>query len=269
MNDYQQEYVQVTGRRLPANANLLEPLFADIAAGKQLPPRGQQAVTLGLTAHTLTDGQTDPALFDYYRWVLAHYFTTAQINELTAKLIGMAFTSANVFRTDLPQPLTLNPWQAPAMHKFPLQNHRVIVIENNGVFVYLLRRHPQWPLVLQGGNDFNATYVTLIQRLEQRSVQFTYLGDLDGKGIQMAEHFFKQLRQTPIEVVSALQQPAAVAKWLVLRGKTDAKRTRRWQVDTPLYQMEMDSVVTLGKFVEQEQLIDIYEQQIVQWLAED
>lgn len=268
MSDYQQQYQQATGRPLPLNAAQLDRLFTDIAAGKKLPPRAQQAVALGLTAHTLNDPREDPALFAYYHWVLTHCFAAGQLNELTAKLVGMAFTSANVFKTELPQPLTLNPWQAPAMAAYPLRNQRAVVIENNGVFVLLLQRHPQWPLILQGGNDFNPTYVDLLQQLEQRGVQFAYLGDLDSRGIQMAEHFYLLLQQTPITTVTALQPTATIIGWLAHYGKVDRKRTRALQVVTPQFQLALDAVTTLGKFVEQEQLIDEYERLIPRWLAE-
>lgn len=267
MTDYQQAYAQATGHPASANAAQLTPLFAAIASGQKLPPRAQQAVALGLTAHTLNDPQADPPLFAYYHWVLRHYFAGAPLNELSARLIGMAFTSANLFKTELPQPLTLNPWQAAAMQDHPLVNQRAVVIENNGVFVLLLQRHPDWPLIAQGGNDFNPTYVSLIQRLEQRGVQFAYSGDLDSRGIQMADHFYQLLQQTPIEVVAALQQPVDVASWLALYGKKDPQRTRQLQVTTPLYQTEMDSLQVFGKFVEQEQLLAEYERLIPQWLA--
>ncbi|KRL12759.1 hypothetical protein [Schleiferilactobacillus perolens] len=95
---------------MPIEANTLDVLFDQIAAGKTLPPRAQQAVALGFTAHGLNDAKENLALFDYYRWVLTNCFAADQFNELTAKFIGMAFTSANVFQTDLPQAITLNPW---------------------------------------------------------------------------------------------------------------------------------------------------------------
>lgn len=269
MNDYQQRYQQVTGHLPPSNAGQLDSLFNDITSGKKLPPKAQQAVALGLTAHALNDPHEDPPLFAYYRWVLTHYFASGQLNELTARLVGMAFTSANIFKSELPQPLTLNPWQALAMAHYPLCNRRAVVIENNGVFVLLLQRHPNWPLILQGGNDFNPTYVTLLQQLEQQGMQFIYLGDLDSRGIQMAEHFSLLLQPKSRETVTALQSPAMTVSWLARYGKVDAKRTHRLQVVTPQFQLMMDSVTTLGKFVEQEQLIDEYEQLIPQWLAKD
>lgn len=267
MTDYQQVYHAATGRPAPANAAQLDALFAALATGVQLPPRAQQAVALGLTAHTLNDASADPPLFAYYQWVLHHYFAAGKLNELSAKLIGMAFTSANLFQTTLPQPLTINPWQAPAMSGHPLANRRVVVIENNGVFVLLLQRHPEWPLLLQGGNDFNPTYMQLVQQLEQRGVQFTYIGDLDSRGIQMADHFYQLLQQTSLKTVMALQQPVMVVGWLARYGKIDPKCTRPLQVVTSDYQLEMDSLTTMGKFVEQEQLLAEYEQLIPQWLA--
>ncbi|GAF41495.1 hypothetical protein FC83_GL000086 [Agrilactobacillus composti DSM 18527 = JCM 14202] len=269
MSPYQQAYRTNTGKPLPAQAATLEPLFAQIAAGEALPPRGQQAVTLGLTAHSLTDAKADPDLFEYYRWVITHCFAQKEINELTAKLIGMAFTSANIFQTDLPQPITLNPWQIDAMLTFPLATKQAVVIENNGVFALLHQRHPTWPLIVQSGNDFNPAYVQLIQNLEQRGVAFTYIGDLDSRGIQMADHFFTQLQRTPIDVVTALQRPVDVAKWVALMGKPDPKRTRALTVQNAIYQQELNVIQLSEKFVEQEQLLAIYEARIPQWLAEN
>lgn len=269
MSEYQQRYQAETGRELPENSDRLEQLFEAIATGKKLPPRAQQAVTLGFTAHTLNDSREDPELFAYYNWVLTHCFNSNQVNELTARLVGMAFTCANIFKSDLPQPITLNPWQAGRMATFPLMNRKAVVIENNGVFAFLLQRHPEWPLILQGGNDFNSTYVELIRQLEKRGMKYSYLGDLDSRGIQMAEYFYLSLNDTKIEDVTALQSQSLIVKWLARFGKADDKRTRELQVTTPEFQEEMDLLNTLGKFVEQEQLIEEYERLIPLWLTHD
>ncbi|NLR10309.1 MULTISPECIES: DUF2399 domain-containing protein [Lactobacillaceae] len=269
MNPYRKAYERATGRAVPAVAVPLDNLFAKMATGDLLPPRGQQAVDAGLTAHSLNDPQENPAVYDYYHWVMTTYFAEAPVNELSAKLIGMAFTSLNIFQTDLPQPLTLNPWQATAMADYPLRTQRAVVIENNGVFIWLAHLHPDWPLINQGGNDFNAVYVTLIQHLETRGVQLTYLGDLDSKGIQMADHLFCQLRSTPIVTFSALQSPANVTKWLAVKGKRGTQRTRPLTVKTPVFQRELDAVNLAGRFVEQEQLISEYERLIDDWVQGD
>lgn len=269
MPDYQQQYEAATGKRVPLEAAKLDTLFDRIANGELLPPRGQQAVDLGLTAHSLSDPQENPAVYAYYHWVLMHVFDSQQIKTITAKLIGMAFTCANIFQTDLPQPMTLNPWQIQAMTTFPLSAKQAIIVENNGVFAWLLQLHPEWPLINQSGNDFNAAYVALIQSLEQRGVQFTYLGDLDSRGIQMADHLFQVLTRTPITTFTALQSPTNVAKWVMLMGKANAERTRQLTIQNPTFQKEMNSITLFGKFVEQEQLISSYEALIQAWLSQD
>jgi len=264
-SQYHKRYVAETGKLVPKDADRLDRLFDRIAAGETLPPRGQQAVEAGLTAHSLNDAQENPAVYDYYQWVLANCFTGNQVHEVTAKLIGMAFICANVFETDLPQPLTLNPWQIAAMKDFPLRHHRVVIVENNGVFAWLLRLHPEWPLIDQSGNDFNSAYVTLMKNLVQRGVQFTYLGDLDSRGIQIADHLLDELAIDPVEF-TAIQTPANVLKWLTLKGKTDPQRTRSLTVKAPVFQQELDSLTLVKKFVEQEQLIAEYEALIATWL---
>ena len=193
-------------------------------------------------------------------------FKSGQVNELTARLIGMAFTSANIFDTDLPQPLTLNPWQLTSMLDFPLKSKQAVVIENNGVFALLHQEHPDRPLILQSGNDFNEVYVQLIQRLEARGIRYVYLGDLDSAGIQMADQFAKLLKQTSAEEVAALQQPTDVRLWLAALGKIDARRTKQRKVVSPVYQAEMTTIALFGKFIEQEQLMGVYEVRIAEWL---
>jgi len=267
MQPYLKLYEQRTGKIAPVNASKLEPLFAKIAAGTPLPPRGQQAVDLGLTAHSLNDAQVDPELYQYYRWVLTNCFAGQPLNELSAKLIGMAFTCTNIFATDLPQPITLNPWQIEQMRDFPLRQERAIIIENNGVFALLAQRHPDWPLIDQAGNDFNAVYVQLIQRLEARGMMFTYLGDLDSRGIQIADHLFSQLKQTTITDFTRLQSPVQVLVWLNQYGKVDVQRTRHLTVNEPIFQKELNSIKLVGKYVEQEQLLGDYERLIADWLG--
>ncbi|AKP64448.1 DUF2399 domain-containing protein [Levilactobacillus koreensis] len=262
---YLKRYVAETGKAAPKEAARLDSLFNRIAAGETLPPRGQQAVEAGLTAHSLNDAQENPAVYDYYQWVLAHCFTEQQVDEVPAKLIGMAFICANVFETDLPQPLTLNPWQITAMADFPLRHHRIIIVENNGVFAWLHRRHPEWPLIDQSGNDFNSAYVMLMRTLVKRGVHFTYLGDLDSRGIQIADHLLNELAIDPAEF-TALQSPANVLKWVTLKGKSDSQRTRPVTVKAPVFQQELNSLTLVKKFVEQEQLITEYEELITAWL---
>jgi len=266
MSEYSRRYEAETSKVAPVEAQRLDELFAQIARGSFLPPRGQQAADLGLTAHSLSDPHENPAIYQYYQWVLRNFFENQPINEMTAKLIGMAFTCANVFDTSLPQPLTLNPWQIEEMKSFPLRNKRAVIVENNGVFVWLLHLHPDWPLINQAGNDFYEAYVTLLQRLEHRGLQVTYLGDLDSYGIQMADHLYNQLNETSIAEFTAIQTPENVSKWLTLKGKTSAKRTRKLAVTIPRFQQEMNSISLMGKFVEQEQLIAVYEKLIPAWL---
>ncbi|WP_261807355.1 DUF2399 domain-containing protein [Lapidilactobacillus luobeiensis] len=266
MDLYQTFYEAQTGQITPPEAGQLAPLFDRLAAGQVLPPRGQQAVEAGLTAHELNDPQSNPPLYRYYQWILTHYFQPEQVQEMSAKLIGMAFVCANLFATDLPQPLSLNPWQLPALLTFPLCQQKAVIIENNGVFVWLHAHHPTWPLIDQQGNDFNATYLRLMRNLEARGVQFAYLGDLDQAGIRMADHLFGELQQTPIATFLALQSVNNVARWLALYGKTDPRRSRDCPIKQPLLRQQLDSIHLFGKFVEQEQLLGEYETLIQSWL---
>lgn len=155
------------------------------------------------------------------------------------------------------------------MLDFPLKNKQAVVIENNGVFALLHQEHPNWPLILQSGNDFNDVYVRLIQRLEERGMRYAYLGDIDSAGIRMADRFASLLKQTPAEAVAALQTPRDVRLWLAELGKRNSVRSRALQVTSPVFQAEMVSVTMLGKFVEQEQLMPIYTQQIADWLKQE
>jgi hypothetical protein len=261
---YWECFEQTTGKTAPQDAARLEPLFVQIAAGEKLPPRAQQAVDLGLPAHSLNDAKTP--LYQYYHWVMVHCFSDRQPNELTAKLIGMAFVCNRVFQTDLPQPLTLNPWQIERMAEFPLATQQAVVVENNGVFALLAQLHPQWPLINQGGNDFQPAYVTLMQRLVVRGVRMTYLGDLDARGIQMADTLYQQLDGLALDDFLALQTSVRVSAWLATHGIASSKRTRQLTVTTPALQQQMNAVVLSGQYVEQEQLIADYEALIEAWL---
>ena len=109
MRDYQAAY-EASGHRLPAKHEALAHWFDAMQAGERLPPRAVQAVQAGLVAHALTDPKVDPEAYRYYQWVQAYLRAEGyQWQELSAQLIGMAFVSCHVFKTDLPQPLTLNP----------------------------------------------------------------------------------------------------------------------------------------------------------------
>lgn len=270
MIDYQAAYQQATGQPEPENAANLTPLFDAIATDQELPPRGQQSVDAGFTAHTLSDPQENPAVYRYYQWVLANCLITHPVRELTAQLVGTAFVSANVFQTNLPQPVTLNPWQVAAMATIPLMATKAVILENNGVFVWLHHRHPTWPLIDQAGNNFNAAYCQLLPQLVARGLTVTYLGDLDSPGIQIADRVQGLLPQVAADDLFALQAPQQVVEWLTLYGEghTDARRTRQVTVQTPLLREELRVIHTLGNFVEQEQLITAYEAKIERWLNE-
>lgn len=266
MNRYLEAYQKVTSKTAPATADQLTGLFDAMAAGELLPPKGQQAVDCGFLAHTFNDPTLAPTVYDYYQWVTGTYLAGTEIRELSAKLIGMAFTSQNVFKTDLPQPVTLNPWQVEKMQRYPLMTDRAIVVENNGVFIWLAYRHPQWPLINQSGNDFNPAYVTLMRALSARGVALTYLGDIDTPGIRIAAKLYEQLPTTPIEQFTALQTPDKVSYWLALKGRRNEQRTKAATFDEPTFQEEAAAIHTYKCVVEQEQLIATYEQLIPEWL---
>lgn len=263
MSEYSKAYQQATGKNPPVHYHALDRLFDAMKRGDLLPPRGQQAVDAGLVAHALTDEKADPEHYRYYQWVIKQYLKLPAVNELSAKLIGMAFVSANVFATDLPQPLTLNPWQAEKMQEWPLAAERAVIIENNGVFIWLHHLHPEWPLINQGGNDFQETYVNLLAQLVARGLIITYLGDLDATGIRIADTLKQALPATPDFL--AIQTPRWVLEQLSTRGKQDPTRTRLQYVQDPDLKKEMFSI-NLGRFVEQEQLIGEYEKEISSWL---
>lgn len=268
MTDYSEQYWQATGKKAPETAMKLAPLFTAIKAGELLPPRGQQAVDCGLTAHSLNDARADPATFRYYQWVLKNCLAAYPVRELSAQLIGMAFTCANIFAADLPQPLTLNPWQIPAMLNYPVKVQRAVMIENNGVFIWLHHRHPDWPLINQSGNDFNVKYLELIQVLVKQGLKLTYLGDLDSEGIRIVDYLIQAVPELNAAELLALQTPENVAKWLVRFGKENPRRTKRLPIQNALLKSELESIHSFKKFVEQEQLIAIYEEIIPKWLDE-
>lgn len=265
MSRYTEKYQTETGKDLPEGAEELDALFDKIAENDSLPPRGQQAVDLGFTAHTLNDSKENPPIYRYYQWIMKHMFADKPINELTSKLVGMSFVSANIFETNLPQPITLNPWQIERMTDVSLMTDKAIIVENNGVFIWLYSRHPDWPLINQSGNDFNEAYNTLLSRLADSNLQMTYLGDLDSDGIRIADHLSTILNQNLFEI----QTSKRVFDWLIRFGKTDINRTKMLNVKNETMQEEMESIHTLHKFVEQEQLISEYETLIEQWLKKN
>lgn len=268
MTEYEEAYVTATGVPLPSHSAELNQWFDAIKRGETLPPRSVQAVKSGLVAHALSDKNVDPANFDYYHWVIDHLMGgTAALSEMSAQLIGMAFVSTGIFATDLPQPLTINPWQAPKMANWPLATQRAVIIENNGVFIWLHHLHPQWPLINQGGNDFQPAYVDLLAQLVRRGLQVTYLGDIDAAGIRMADTLRQRLPETPEFL--AIQSPVRVMTWLGgVYGLSDAKRTVQQPVTDKDLQLEMNMVHMQGRFVEQEQLLDEYELLIDEWLRQ-
>ena len=266
---YVQEYERATGRRAPERAAALAPLFRKIKRGELLPPRGQQAVDCGFTAQTLTDKDVRPTVFKYYQWVLLHPLAEYPVRELSAPLMSSTATVWNVFVSDLPDPLTINQWQIEGMRKLPLRSQKVVVLENNGVAVWLHHLHPEWPLLLQGGYNLNPAYTGLVQMLEQHGVQFAYLGDLDSEGIAIAASFTDILReQTPAEVLQ-IQSPIQVITWIGNYGIAARKRTAGQTFGESTLQFEADTISTRGEFVEQEQLIHEYERVIPEWLAKN
>lgn len=263
MSCYIDFFEKRTDKKVPKDAEKLDSLFDAISSDKALPPRGQQAVDLGFTAHALNDSSENPKIYNYYQWILKNFFKNKPINELGSQLIGMSFVSANIFETNLPQPITLNPWQIDKMHEFKLMTQKAVVIENNGVFIWLHKLHPKWPLINQSGNDFNESYNELLKDLvDEHGLKLTYLGDLDSNGIRIADHLFTVLNTE----LFSIQTPTRTFNWLIRFGKTDKKRTRKICIHNQVLSQEMESINTLGKFVEQEQLIAEYEILIDQWL---
>jgi len=266
MSKYIQAYELNTGKKAPILASNLDELFSKIENDLELPPRGQQAVDLGFTAHTLTDSSENPAIFKYYRWVISNMLEDHPAKELSAKLIGTSFTSANVFQTDLPQPVTLNQWQVEQIKSIKLMTNKAIILENNGVFILLHKLHPNWPLINQSGNDFNSANNQVMLELEKNNLKMVYLGDIDSSGIQILDHLITLLDTQ--DSLLDIQTPQQVIDWLVRFGKNSVKRTKNLQVDNPILIKELNSIHTLGKFVEQEQLIMDYESLIAKWLME-
>lgn len=102
-----------------------------------------------------------------------------------------------------------------------------------------------------------------MRRLEARGVRLTYLGDLDSKGIQMADHLFGQLQVKPLRPCS--HRPTWPSGW-PLRASRQRNGRGPLAVQTAVFQQEMDAVNLVGKFVEQEQLITEYERLIGDWV---
>ncbi|WP_461226173.1 DUF2399 domain-containing protein [Lacticaseibacillus suihuaensis] len=266
MNEIESAYVAATGRSLPARAAALTRWLERAKAGELLPPRSVQAVEAGLVAHALSDSKVDPRHYHYYTWAIDYLRSQGIIiREMSAQLIGMALVSTGVFRTDLPQPLTLNPWQADAMANWPLATNRAVIIENNGVFIWLHHLHPGWPLIDQGGNDFQPAYLNLLATLINRGLVVTYLGDLDAAGIRMADTLRQALPACPAFL--AIQTPRRVMAWLSRYGKEDRRRTQVQAIRDSELALEMNSIVFQGQFVEQEQLLAVYERLIAAWLG--
>lgn len=265
MSQYTETYESVTGKKTPVGAEKLDYIFNKIAKDEPLPPKGQQAVDIGFTAHTLNNNKENSPIYNYYQWILKNVFHDKKVNELTSQLVGTSFVSANIFETNLPQPVTLNPWQIDRMTGIKLMNQQAIIIENNGVFVWLYHRHPQWPLINQSGNDFNESYNRLLKQLSDQGLEMTYLGDLDSEGIGIADRVFSLLNQD----LFAIQTPARVADWLIRFGKDSNSRTKRMKVTNQMLVRELESIHLFKKFVEQEQLIDEYETLIEKWLEKN
>ncbi len=267
MSPYVKRYQEETGQIPPSAAIKLDPLFNKVKAGQLLPPKGQQAVDCGFTAHTFNDPQADPEIYAYYQWTMTHLPDGQVVHELSARIIGNDFICANIYQTDWPQPTSINFWQVDAILKRPLATHRAVVIENNGVFIWLLHRHPDWPLILQSGNDFNSTYQTVVANLSQR-VHLAYLGDLDTRGLEMADRFSSRFAATSAESLSVLQNTGQIAIWLARYGRTDHHHRiyHANQIKDPAWQEAANFLEMNGQFVEQEQLIGEYERLIPKWL---
>lgn len=262
MSKYLKTYQEKTGKILKPQAIKLDKLFDHIEKRMPLPARGQQAVNLGFTAHTLNDSSENPEIYKYYHWVINYFFKDKPINELSSNLIGTSIVTANLIETNLPQPITLNPWQMRSPELFKINSKKVIIIENNGVFIWLYKLHPDWPLINQSGNDFNKTYNDFLRMLTSKNIEMTYLGDLDSEGMRIADHLSSILHTN----LFSIQTPERVLDWLVRYGKGDSGRTTKLPITNKVLLKEMESISALEKFVEQEQLISDYEQYIPEWL---
>lgn len=148
------------------------------------------------------------------------------------------------------------------LENFNINSKKVIIIENNGVFIWLHQLHPDWPLINQSGNDFNKTYNEFLKMLKSKHIEMTYLGDLDSEGIRIADHLSSILQTN----LFSIQTPDRVFDWLIRYGTNDIERTNRIPITNKILLREMESINTLEKFVEQEQLISDYEQYIPEWL---
>lgn len=271
MTDYLKTYEKQTGIHLGLDARRLDPLFEKIAAKELLPPRGQQAVDCGFTAHTLNDPHENPAIYHYYNWVMKNIFVATQVHELPAKIIGDEIVCVNIFQTDWPQPLTVNRWQVEDVLALPLITGRVVVIENNGVFIWLHHLHPSWPLILQSGNDFNDVHKQVILALSHK-LALAYLGDLDTAGIQIVDTLTSLIKGNGGDAshLADLQSPAQVAGWVAGYGIPNGSRLRIDSSSTiidPTWQQEANFLEISGQFVEQEQLIGEYERVVEEWLT--
>lgn len=259
MTDYLKAYEKQTGIHLGLDARRLDPLFEKIAAKELLPPRGQQAVDCGFTAHTLNDPHENPAIYHYYDWVMRTIFATTPVHELPAKIIGDEIVCANIFQTEWPQPLTVNRWQVAEVLRLRLRTKQAVVIENNGVFIWLHYLHPGWPLILQSGNDFNDVHKQVILALSHR-IPLTYLGDLDIAGIQIVDTLASLIRRDGGDAshLADLQSPEQVASWVAGYGIPNGNSSRIASSSTiidPTWQQEANFLEISGQFVEQEQLI--------------
>jgi hypothetical protein len=271
MVNFLEIYEKQTGTHLGSEAQRLTPLFQKIVAGELLPPRGQQAVDCGFTAHALNDPNVNPPIYKYYQWVLGTIAANTPIHELPAKIIGDEFICANIFQTNWPQPLTVNHWQVEDVLKLPLTTRRAVIIENNGVFIWLHHLQPTWPIILQSGNDFNPVYKEVVAMLA-RQIEFTYLGDLDTQGIKMADTLTALIKQTGGDYshLADIQNPGQAASWVAGYG-ISMNANQRIHADATIgdatWQQEANFLEISRKFVEQEQLIREYERAVPRWLA--
>lgn len=271
MINYIEKFEEETGKHLGDDAKRLTPLFEEIRFGNILPPKGQQAVDCGFIAHTFNDPRENPLIYTYYHWVIENIFADTVIRELPAKIIGDEFICANIFETDWPQPLTVNKWQLDQVLTAKLMAKKAVVIENNGVFIWLLHRHPDWPLILQSGNNFNVVYRNVMKMLSHK-VKLSYLGDLDTEGIKIVDLLTTMIDEQGCEsrALSALQNLGQVANWVAVYGVSN-ESTKRIHYDetimNPVWQEEANFLEINHQFVEQEQLIREYERIIPEWLS--
>lgn len=269
MSIYSDEYERMTGMPAPKQAEQLDRLFDEISQKHLLPPKGQQAADCGFVAHTFNDRKINPAIYAYYDWVLSNEFNVDEISELPANIIGHEFVCANIFATDWPQPVTVNPWQIKDILQMKVATGKAVIIENNGVFIWLLHRHPTWPLILQSGNDFNATYLKVMKALAGE-IKLAYLGDLDTSGIRIADQLTTYLGNEGFQNLAVIQSPSQVAQWLADYGKAaDSGRIHRGaELHNQSWKEESYLLMVNQQFVEQEQLIDSYETLIPEWLGQ-